>query len=202
MAGPCPLTLVGFLANEGVQLTLKKWIDPSNIPGDIRADFNAILLGLDKAVDAFPADPEQIWVRAMRGRACVAVGYYRASFEDFDYAIEHNPTSAIIGALIAEACLAQAEHTMKDPMNYLMSAMCYLDCTVNIEPTAPRPLVLRATCLAKIMKACGYYKHTELFRARYKAILEDLDTARKHCHPWDIQAINALENQLFTMLTQ
>jgi len=202
MAGPCPLTLVGFLANEGVQLTLKKWINPADIPGDIRADFNAILHGLDKAIEAFPACPELTWARAMRGRALAALGYYRACFEDFDYAIERNPTSATICTLVAEACLAHAENTLNDSMCLLMAASHYLDSAVVMEPKTPRQRVARAVCTARTMQACGYYRHTEIFRVRYKAILADLDAARRHCHAGDLMKISALEKQLFSMLTQ
>jgi len=198
LLGPCPVDIVEFLAQDGTNTRLRRWAfdDPPEW-ADLNVDFQAILLGLDKAVDAFPDNP---WTRAMRGRAAVAIRYYPAAFFDYEVALGAFPDHAFLNTLAGEAHFFHAAHTLEEPLDCYLMAIYHLSHAICMDIHDPRPYISRAQARARAMHICGYHRYSGLFAARFREITDDLDAARKLTDRSKHGSINAMEQRIKSLL--
>lgn len=174
LLGPCPVNTVALLASEGIPTYLRRWALSGSFILDVHQDFQCILQGLDKVIEAYPQDP---WLRVMRGRALIAIGWYMAAIQDLDAAMGADSAERCL--FLAEAHFAQTRETFDEPLSCYTVAAIWATKSIQFERKDPRPYLLRAQCDAHIMKLCAYHIKTLPFIKKYKDIEEDLRAAQK-----------------------
>lgn len=180
MLGPCPVNIVGVLACEQVPTLLRRWVlsRGDEIYSDIRTDFQAILAGLDKIIEVFPDEP---WLRIMRGRALMAVGWQGRAIDDFHRAMNAVRDSADLYLFVAEAYFGLAGSTLGDAAGYYGFAAYNATKSIQlhtVHQNSPRPYMIRAQSDAHILKISGYHRKTEMFYKKYRDIEADLRASR------------------------
>lgn len=168
------MNTVALLASEGIPTYLRRWALSGSFIIDIHSDFQCILQGLDKVIEAHPQEP---WLRVMRGRALIAIGWHMAAIQDLSAAMAADSAERCL--FLAEAYFAQARETFDDPLSSYTVAAIWATKSIQFERKDPRPYLLRAQCDAHIMKLCGYHPKTLPFAKKYRDIEEDLRMARK-----------------------
>lgn len=174
LLGPCPVNTVALLASEGIPTYLRRWALSGSFIIDIHSDFQCILQGLDKVIEAHPQEP---WLRVMRGRALIAIGWHMAAIQDLSAAMGADSAERCL--FLAEAHFAQTRETFDEPLSCYTVAAIWATKSIQFERKDPRPYLLRAQCDAHIMKLCGYHQKTLPFIKKYKDIEEDLRAAQK-----------------------
>jgi tetratricopeptide (TPR) repeat protein len=194
LLGFCSSKIVGTLAQGEVTTLLRRWtLAYPSIWADLNADFQAILQGLDKVVDAFPDDP---WTRAMRGRASVAIRYYPAAFQDYEIALSYAPDHALLNILMGETHFFHAAHTMNDPADCYITAIFYLSRAICLYLNDPRPYITRAQACARLLKHFDYPRDSGYFIARFHEIMVDFEHARTLTTPSAHGSIDAMEQKV------
>lgn len=174
LLGPCPVNTVALLASEGVPTYLRRWALSGSFIIDIHSDFQCILQGLDKVIEAHPQEP---WIRVMRGRALIAIGWYMAAIQDLSAAMAADSAERCL--FLAEAYFGQAKETLNDSLFCYTVAAIWATKSIQFERDNSRPYLLRAQCDAHIVKLCGYHPKTLPFAKKYREIKEDLRSAQK-----------------------
>lgn len=179
LLGPCPVSTVALLACEGVPAYLRRWaLSEEFIHADISLDFQRILQGLDKVIDVCPSEP---WLRLMRGRALIALGWYMAAIQDLDACLGIDCAERCL--FLAEAHFRQGRETLNDEtLTCYTVAAIYATKSIGFhtkERKSPRPYLLRAQADAHIAKLCGYEVGTASFARKCREIEEDLRMARQ-----------------------
>jgi tetratricopeptide (TPR) repeat protein len=186
-----------FMA-DSVWQKWRNWLHGTPAHGrPLEADYHSILRRLDEAVEAFPDDP---WARAMRGRATVALGYYRAAMQDLEWSLDRVDYSAKLNIFYAEACFFHGKATLNDPLPHFLSAIFHLSMAIRFDPRDARPYFTRAQCDAHVMKLCGLFQYTDAFARRYRAIQDDLQRARKHSLESSYAMIDLIEQEINELL--
>lgn len=167
LLGPC-------LASEGIPTYLRRWALSGSFIVDVQQDFQCILTGLDKTIEAYPQEP---WLRVMRGRALIALGWHMAAIQDLSAAMAADSAERCL--FLAEAYFGQAKETLNDSLSCYTVAAIWATKSIQFERNSPRPYLLRAQCDAHIMKLCAYHPKTLPFTKKYRDIEEDLRAAQK-----------------------
>lgn len=174
LLGPCPVGTVALLASEGIPTYLRRWALSGNFMADVRLDFQRILTGLDKVLEAHPQEP---WLRLMRGRTLIAIGWHMAAIQDLDAAMAADGAERCL--FLAEAYFGQAREAFDEPLSCYTVAAIWATKSIQFERDNPRPYLVRAQCDAHIMKLCAYHPKTLPFTKKYRDIEEDLRSAQK-----------------------
>jgi tetratricopeptide (TPR) repeat protein len=169
----CPDQLIVLLSREGTMALLRHWtLAPL---GDIRIDFQCIISALDRVVSAHPDLP---WARVMRGRALMALRYYRCALEDFEYALELIPDSAELHLFMAQTYLDLSEITFNDRIRYYSLTTFHASKAILLQLDKAQAYLVRAQAEACIAKLRSYPRNAPLFAKKYSDIEADLAQVR------------------------
>jgi predicted Zn-dependent protease len=202
MLDKCPIDLISLLSNERVTQLLRRWaLGGDETQGDIREDFQAILRGLDNAIEAISDHP---CLYVMRGRALMAIGWHAVAIQDFENAVLASFDSADLYLFLAEAHFAQGFITKSDPLACYMSAAFHATQSIQYHTArqgSPRPYLCRARSDAYIMKVCAsYHQGTPMFDKKYRDIQCDLQEARRYADEGEQGRIDVVEDNIDALL--
>ena len=202
MLHKCPIDLISMLSNERVTQLLRRWaLGGDEVQGNIREDFQAILRGLDNAIEAI-ADHPCLFV--MRGRALMAIGWHAVAIQDFEKAVLASFDTAKLSIFLAEAHFHQAKVTMNDPLACYMSAAYNATKAIQYHTArqgSPRPYLVRAQSDAHIMKLCSSIQQgTAMFDKKYRDIQCDLQEARRYAVDEERGRVSAIEDNIDALL--
>lgn len=186
--------LTDFLESHGVQKIEDSWA--MSAPLNMAEAHQCMIGALDQAVNAFPDDP---WARVARGRALVPLHYYQAALQDYARAIAMVPLSPIINLFLAETLLYAGASTFKDPTDDYLAASMYAGIAINKDPELPRAYLCHALAKAHVAALC-YSESIEVLQDRSRAILEDLDMARKYAKQSEQACIDSIEREILDLL--